>query len=115
MPKGKLASQAIHATRLSTLKYLRDMPPEKMLEAMDYFLGKNSCGSAFTVTAKNMGQIERIKKEAIEAGLPWAMFSDSGHILPPHFDGNPIVTGISIGPAPRARIRHISKRYQSIK
>lgn len=115
MPKGKLASQAIHAARLSMLHYLNNMDEHKLRDAIRYFIHINSCGSAIGITAKNLAALENAKNQAIEAGLPWALFSDSGHILPPHFDGNAVVTGLAIGPARREDMRHITKKFQIIK
>lgn len=112
MPPGKLASQAIHASRLSLLKYLRSLPPDRLAAAMDLFICLNSSGSAIALRAKYQSQLERARDEAIEIGLPWALFSDSGHILPPHFTGAPIITGLAIGPAPRSAIRPITKRFR---
>jgi peptidyl-tRNA hydrolase len=109
-----LASQAIHASRISFLKFLRTLPEDKMTGAIDEFISLNSCGSAIALRAKNLSQLEKARDAAIEAGLPWALFSDSGHILPPHFTGDPIITALSIGPAPRAAIHPITKKFRCI-
>ena len=107
MPPGKMASQAIHASRLSLLKYLKDNP-----HRAEEFITLNTCGSAVTLLARHIADLERAQREAEQAGLPYALFSDSGHIMPPHFLGDPITTALAIGPAPREAMRSITKRFQ---
>ena len=107
MPPGKMASQAIHASRLSMLHYLRDNP-----HRADEFLSLNTCGSAVILLARHQADLERAYREAREAGLPCALFTDSGHVMPPHFTGEPIMTCLSIGPAARGELRPVTKRYQ---
>ena len=107
MPAGKMSSQAIHAARLSMLIYLRDNPSRA-----EEFIRLNTCGSAVTLLARNLGDLERARTEANAAGLPCALFADSGHIMPPSFSGELIVTALAIGPAPRAVMRAITKRFR---
>ncbi len=85
-----------------------------MVAAIDEFIHLNTCGSAIALRAKNLSQLEKARDEAIAAGLPWALFSDSGHILPPHFTGDPVITALSIGPAPRSAIHPITKKFRCI-
>jgi len=108
MPPGKMASQAIHCARLSLLKYLRDTPRE------DEFLALGTCGSAVTLRGKNLAALERARDEAEAAGLPCHLFSDSGHILLPHFTGAPLTTALAIGPAPREAMRSITRRFRCL-
>lgn len=112
MPAGKLASQAAHASRLSFLKYLQSLPDDQRTQAIETFITLNSCGSAITVRAKNLAQMFAARDAAEAAGLPWALFSDSGHVMPPHFTGEPIITALAIGPAPRSEIRPITKKFR---
>lgn len=114
MPPGKMASQAVHASRLSFLKYLRTLPDHLTIKAIDEFINLNSCGSAIALRAKNLAQLEAARDLAIAAGLPWALFSDSGHILPPHFTGAPVITALAIGPAPRHAIHPITKKFRCV-
>lgn len=102
-----MASQAIHASRLSLLRYLKDNP-----HRADEFIAMNTCGSAVTLLARHTADLERAQREAQVAGLPNALFSDSGHIMPPHFLGEPITTALAIGPATREAMRAITKRFQ---
>lgn len=52
---------------------------------------------------------------AIEEGLPCDLIIDSGHIMPPHFNGDPIITALGIGPILRKDIKHITKRFQVVE
>jgi peptidyl-tRNA hydrolase len=112
MPPGKLASQAVHASRLSLLKYIKSLPKHLADLAIDEFITLNSCGSAIVLRAKNLDQMLKARDEAEAAGLPWALFSDSGHILLPHFTGDPVISALAIGPAPRPTIHPITKRFR---
>ena len=110
MDRGKLASQASHARCLSLLKFIKAHP-----NRLDEFVGLNCCGTVAILEARNETALDRAAYEAEAAGLPWALFTDSGHVMPPHFDGNPVVTALAIGPAARADMRHITKRFQCLR
>ena len=110
MDSGKLASQASHARCLSLLKFIHANPSR-----LKEFVDLNSCGTVAILEARNEFSLERASREAEAAGLPWALFTDSGHVMPPHFDGSPIVTALAIGPASRADMRHITKRFQCLR
>jgi len=75
MAPGKTASQAVHAARLSLLRYIKDHP-----DRADEFISKNSCGSVVVLVAKNLMQLEEAHARAVAEGLPAALFVDSGHI-----------------------------------
>ena len=108
MPPGKMAAQAVHAARLSLMLYLRKSP------RAEEFLTLGSCGSVVMLRTKNLAAMERAKSEAEEMGLPTALFFDQGHILPPHFTGEPIPTALAIGPAGRDVMRPITKRFRCL-
>lgn len=109
MPLGKACSQATHAGRISLLKYIQ-ANPHRLAE----FIERNSCGSVVALRAKNLEAMKRAALEAEAAGLPWALFSDSGHILPPDFTGEPIITALAIGPAGRAAIHPITRKFRCL-
>ena len=115
MPPGKLASQLIHAARLSLLRYLRTLPPCEMAARMDEFIALNTCGSAIALRAKNLAQLLAARDAAVALGLPCTLFNDSGHILLPHFDGNGTISALAIGPAPRADIHPITRKFRCIQ
>ena len=108
MTAGKSASQSGHAFKLLTKNIIEDDPQL----ARDYFadgMGTNVC-----LKSKNLRSIQRAYQEAISAGLPCVLITDSGHIMPPHFDGSPIVTALGIGPCLRDDVHHITKRFNCI-
>jgi peptidyl-tRNA hydrolase len=125
MSPGKIASQAVHAGRLSLLRYLREHPARA-----DEFIGLNSCGSVGVLVAKNLGKLEATKARADAAGVPSCLFADSEHIPVtwhddgtgrlvsrenPNFDGSPTVTALSLGPATRETMRPFTKQFQCVR
>lgn len=110
MPPGKLASQAAHAARLSLLHFIRDNP-----HRLDEFISRNVAGSIVVLKAKNLQQLLKTYEAAVAEGLPTALFTDSGHVLLPHFDGSPVTTALAIGPAARETMRSMTKKYQVVK
>lgn len=110
MPAGKLASQASHASRLSLLQFIKQHP-----HRLDEFITNNVAGSMIVVKCKNLTQLEKAFEQAKEYGFPCAMFTDSGHVLPPHFDGSPVTTALAIGPATKESMRPITKKFQLVR
>lgn len=110
MKPGKLASQAAHAGRLSLLHFIRDNP-----HRLDELIEKNSDGTVIVLKAKNQAALETSYRAAQDAGLPSALFTDSGHVMLPHFDGGPVVTAMAIGPARREQMRSITKKFRSVR
>lgn len=109
MSAGKAASQAGHAYKLLTRHMIMNDPQV----ASAYFadgMGTNVC-----LKSKNLFHLERAFESAKAAGLPCVLITDSGHIMPPHFDGSPIVTALGIGPCLRSDIHHITKRFNILK
>src|SRR5689334_10698332 len=110
MDVGKAAAQACHAARLSLLRFLQHHP-----DRANEFLSMNSCGSMVVLDAPTLADLDRAAVIASRHDLPWAMFVDSGHLLPPHFDGSPIPTALAIGPAEKHRIKPLVRRYACLK
>lgn len=106
MPVGKFASQAGHAYLDAFLASQKQNP-----DIASEYCG-NQHGTKVCLVAKNSYDIDRALDQAKDAGIPHALIIDQGHILPPHFDGNPIVTALGIGPATRDQIQHITKRFR---
>jgi peptidyl-tRNA hydrolase len=109
MPAGKLASQAVHAARMSLIRYLSDNPGRA-----EEFLSKGSCGSVVVLKGKRLSDLEKARFQALSAGIPCCLFSDSGHVLPPFFDGTPVVTALAIGPAEKESMRVIAKKFNCV-
>lgn len=105
MPPGKLAAQCGHAFDLAH-EAGRALRPEVTAS----YRGTGN-GTKVVMSGKNQGQLIRAYREAKAAGLPVVLVIDRGHVLPPHFDGNPIITAVGIGPVYKDEVGHITKRY----
>jgi PTH2 family peptidyl-tRNA hydrolase len=108
MPAGKLAAQAGHAFT-DALCHALDTDPDRFWSYRKDGIG----GSKVTLLTKNEAQLHRAYAEAIAAGLPAALITDEGHILPPHFLGQKIITALGIGPCKRSECRHITKKFRA--
>lgn len=106
MSAGKLASQAGHAF-LDAYDQCRKEYPDR---ATEY----NTSGTKVVLRAKSLDHLLRAEQESKSLGIPCSLITDSGHIMPPHFDGNNIVTALGIGPATRSEIKRITKRFQLV-
>ncbi len=105
MSPGKAASQAGHAYKMITKQMLEKYPHL----AKQYFsdgIGTNVC-----LKSKNLSKLLEAHERAKEANIPCELITDSGHIMPPHFTGQPVITALGIGPATREQISHITKRF----
>jgi PTH2 family peptidyl-tRNA hydrolase len=80
-------------------------------------------GTKVVLAARNLDALQRAQYEARAAGIPCALITDSGHILPATFDGtdwrqpfdgSPVVTALGLGPARREEAQHITDRFQLI-
>lgn len=109
MPPGKLAAQAGHAFCDALDIAAQSCPDISSL----YRTGRH--GIKVCLAAKNEHAILRAYEEAQRAGIPAALIIDQHHILPPHFDGSPIITALGLGPARRSEINHITKRFSALQ
>jgi peptidyl-tRNA hydrolase len=109
MPVGKLSAQAGHAYTEALFKCLDEDPTT----AFRYKNGDNG-GSKVTLYAKHLPQLERIASECKLLDIPHAVFTDFGHVLLPHFNGEPIVTALGIGPVRRDVARGILRKLQCV-
>jgi peptidyl-tRNA hydrolase, PTH2 family len=106
MSPGKAASQAGHAF-LDTFHKCREDDPLRALEYQG-----DSHGTKVVLVARTLEQMMKAKHLAEHNGIPCALITDSGHVMPPHFDGTPVVTALGIGPCRREEIHAITKRFQ---
>lgn len=60
------------------------------------------------MAVKDEKELCEVYYRARMANLPCAMVVESEHIMPPAFDGSPIVTAVGIGPVPRAAAKPIT-------
>ena len=109
MPAGKAAAQAGHAF-LDSYETARHMRPALCEDYM-----ADGHGTKVVLVAPSYGALEEAMEVAAELGLPYALITDSGHILPPHFDGSPIVTALGIGPALRHEVALITNRFELMR
>lgn len=105
MPTGKLVAQCGHAYDLAHEVGRLERP-----EITKLYRGTGN-GTKLCMYAKNLGQLLRAYQEAKALGLPCALIIDRGHVLPPHFDGKPIITALGIGPVYKDEVASITKRY----
>lgn len=92
MPSGKAASQAGHAF-LDT--YLT--APATLRAAYH----ADGMGTKIVLIAADEVALRALHERAISLQIPSALITDSNHVMPPHFDGSPIVTALGLGPAAR--------------
>lgn len=109
MPTGKLIAQCGHAFDMAHDRARLERP-----SITAQYRGTGN-GTKLTMYAKNTGQLIRAYREAKAAGIPCELIIDRGHVLPPHFDGKPIITALGIGPAYKDEVAHITKRYTLAK
>lgn len=69
-------------------------------------------GTKVVLNVPTLTELLRAHEQARAAGLPHALIWDEHHVLPPHFDGKPIVTALGIGPVLRRDVHHITKRFR---
>ena len=99
MPPGKAAAQAGHAF-LEAFFAAQQHDPDS---AASY--RADPPGTKVTLTARSEEHLLRLADRAAAAGLAPVLITDSGHILPPHFDGGPVLTALGIGPARASAVR----------
>jgi PTH2 family peptidyl-tRNA hydrolase len=105
MPPGKLVAQCGHA-----FQDARDQAAVMRPDIAAQYKGTGH-GTKVCMYAKNQHQLLRAYRDAQKAGLPCILVIDRGHVLPPHFDGKPIITAVGIGPVYQDEVKDITKRY----
>lgn len=109
MPAGKLSAQAGHA-----YGDVLDLAENTHPHLKKQYRNRETGGSKVTLKSRSLSHLLRAYEEALSAGIPAVVIVDQGHILPPHFDGSPIITAIGIGPCTQAQSRQITKRFQCV-
>lgn len=110
MPAGKLAAQAGHAYT-DALIYAQIHHPERF----NAYRQDGTGGSKVTMQANNVTQLINAYELAIDANIPAILIVDQQHILPPYFDGSPIITALGIGPCTQDQSRFITKKFRCVK
>lgn len=108
MPAGKLAAQAGHAF----VEAYRESQIQQARVARQYII--DPPGTKVVLKSKSLKELEWAKGMCHLFNIPHAWIVDSGHILPPYFDGNPIVTALGIGPILREDIQHITSKFELV-
>jgi len=111
MPVGKLSAQAGHAFT-DTVFSILDNPQHTNL--LSRYLEKDNAGSKVVLSAKNENQLLKAYNLLKEEGVPCSLVVDSEHVLPPFFDGSPVVTALGVGPCEKQQVSHILKKFQCI-
>jgi PTH2 family peptidyl-tRNA hydrolase len=109
MPPGKLSAQAGHCYG-DSFANAEKLDPATATSYRD----RTSGGSKVTLVAKNQTQLIKAFAKAREIGLPCALIVDQHHIMPPHFNGQPIITGLGIGPCTKDQCREITKKFRCL-
>jgi len=99
MTAGKAASQAGHAFLDSFLK--------ASTEQVSAYLADG--GTKVVLSVSDEKALCDIYYRARMAGLPCAMVVESEHVMPPSFDGSPVVTAVGIGPCAKAEARPVTR------
>jgi PTH2 family peptidyl-tRNA hydrolase len=105
MSAGKLASQAGHAF-LGV--YLQCADPSILATYHKDF--PSSPGTKVCLGARTLDSLLRAEAAAREAGLTCFRVVDSG--CANFFDGLPVMTAVGIGPASRAQVQHVTRKFQ---
>jgi peptidyl-tRNA hydrolase len=99
---GKLAAQAGHAFT------------DALSECFQLEAGRASAyaslrpGTKIVLRARDLAHLEHLERHSRMLGIPCALITDRNHILPPHFDGRPLITALGIGPLTREEARPIT-------
>jgi PTH2 family peptidyl-tRNA hydrolase len=111
MTPGKMAAQAGHAF-VEALRASGSHLDGATTEASDYQrYVADPPGTKVVLEAPDEIALLRLHDEAQQRGIPSALIFDSGHVLPPHFDGSSILTAVGFGPIPRGKARPITRRF----
>jgi PTH2 family peptidyl-tRNA hydrolase len=105
MTAGKAASQAGHAFLDSFLTAPPDIAKAYVADG----------GTKIVLSIADERALCDLYHAARMAKLPCAMVVEQDHVMPPHFDGSPIVTAIGIGPVDRAAARAFTKGLRLMK
>lgn len=102
MTTGKAAAQAGHAFTNTLLTAIEQ-------DKLNSYETVGNIGTKVCLSAKSLSQLEKAHDIALSRGIPTSLIVDSGHIMLPHFDGNPVVTALGIGPISREQSKFLSK------
>lgn len=110
MTPGKAASQAAHASKNCAIQATENNP-----EIIRLYQGPKFLGTQIILQAKNENALIKAYEEACKSGLNCSLIVDEHHVMPPFFDGSPIVTALGIGPCTKEQAKSITKRFELVK
>src|SRR6185369_11144474 len=99
MTAGKAASQAGHA-------FLEAYQSATAQAQRAY---NDDGGTKIVLTVPDERELCDLFYKAKMARLPCSMVVEQDHVMPPHFNGQPIVTAVGIGPMERSAARALTK------
>jgi peptidyl-tRNA hydrolase len=106
MSPGKIASQAGHA-------YLGAAVQADPSLLADYHADfPESPGTKVCLETSSLEALIRARDQAVAAGIPAFLVIDSG--CANFHGGQPIVTALGLGPARRAEINHITRKFKLV-
>lgn len=104
MSAGKLSAQCGHAF----VDAFERAPPERKQ------MYRSDGHGTKVVLGASLEQLMLIKEMCDYHNVPYALIVDSGHVMPPHFNGEPIITALGISPVYRHEVKFL-KPLQLIK
>jgi PTH2 family peptidyl-tRNA hydrolase len=104
MPAGKMSAQAGHAF-LEAFQHANS-------ELQHDYRHDHSIGTKIVLQSKSLNDLLWAEQQCFLQKIPHALIVDSGHVMPPYFDGTPVVTALGIGPVKRGSIDLITKRFR---
>lgn len=107
MPAGKLCSQAGHAFTGAFHEALKTSP-----DLIAAYLADGGIGTKICLVAPDLDALLAAHHKADQGGVPHALITDERHVLPPHFTGAPVITALGIGPARRAEVSAITRKFK---
>lgn len=72
-------------------------------------------GTKIIMQVKGLVQLMGVAKKLKEQNIPFTYVVDRGHVMLPHFDGNPIATAIVFGPVKKASVKRILNVASEVK
>jgi len=108
MSCGKMCSQASHAALGAFLQCKDSNIQQAYHSEFPEHPGTKVC-----LSVKNLDQLLIAEQKAIEAGLSVFRVVDSGCMN--FFNGEPTITALGIGPATKAQVKHITKKFELMK
>jgi peptidyl-tRNA hydrolase len=102
MSPGKLAAQAGHAFTEALHVAGTDYDLDSDVHENYLKYQTEHPGTKVVLCAPDEAALHRIYATAWKF-VPCTLVYDSGHVLPPHFDGKPILTALGLGPTTKAK------------